>query len=219
MAADEGGGPERRLSRLAHELNNRLAPVLGFSDLLLMELPAGSQLAGWAQEIRSAAVAARALTEELLVLGRQAARAELTPAALPAPAEASGGPTGDRLGRGTVLVLSPDPELRELARAILELHGHRVVLAAEAGEAERLAEAGPVDLLLADLEPAGLGGPALHARLRASRPALPALYLSARPGQVREPPGPLLAKPFSVQSLLLAVLEATGRIASEPPRE
>ncbi|HOX47292.1 MAG TPA: hypothetical protein PK668_27105 [Myxococcota bacterium] len=203
MATEEGGGPELRLSRLAHELNNRLAPVLGFADLLLMELPAGSQLAGWAQEIRQAAVAARALTEELLALGRQAAGAQ----------------SGDRLGRGTVLILAPDPEVRELARAILELHGHRVILAADAGEAERLAGAGPVDLLLSELEPEGLGGPALHARLRVSRPALPALYLCARPEEVREPPGPLLARPFSVQSLLFAVLEATGRIAPEPPRE
>ncbi len=199
----EGAQPERRLSRLAHALNNHLTPLLGFAELLVLELPAGSRHAGWALEIRQAALAAREVTEELLALGRHAASRE-------APA------SGDRLGQGTVLVVAPDASQRELARAMLELHGHRVVLAGEPGEAARLAAEGPVDLLLADLDGLGPEAAALHARLAAGRPGLPALFLCARPDEVPAPPGRLLPKPFTVQSLVLAVLEAMGRISPDP---
>jgi len=56
---------------VAHDLNNLLAPILGYSDLLL-EGPAGADAAGEpVREIRKAAVRARDLVRQLLAFGRK----------------------------------------------------------------------------------------------------------------------------------------------------
>ena len=48
-----------------------LAPVLGFSSVLLEDLPAGSPSREDAEEIRRAAVRARDLTQRLLAMSRK----------------------------------------------------------------------------------------------------------------------------------------------------
>ena len=56
---------------VAHDLNNMLMPILGYSDMIADEMPAQSQLAGYAQEIRSAAKRARDLVSRLLAFSRK----------------------------------------------------------------------------------------------------------------------------------------------------
>jgi len=56
---------------VAHDLNNMLAPILGYAEVMAAELPAGSPLAEDAGVIRTAAERARDLTRQLLAFGRK----------------------------------------------------------------------------------------------------------------------------------------------------
>ena len=56
---------------VAHEFNSILTAIIGQSELLLSDLPAGSPLAKNATEINKAAVRAAALTRQLLAYGRK----------------------------------------------------------------------------------------------------------------------------------------------------
>jgi len=56
---------------VAHEFNSILTAILGQSDLLLADLPAGSPLSANATEISKAAVRAATLTRQLLAYGRK----------------------------------------------------------------------------------------------------------------------------------------------------
>ena len=55
---------------IAHEFNSLLTAIIGQSELLLEDLPAGSPLAGNTTEIRKAADRAATLTRQLLAYGR-----------------------------------------------------------------------------------------------------------------------------------------------------
>ncbi|MBN2799468.1 MAG: PocR ligand-binding domain-containing protein [Deltaproteobacteria bacterium] len=56
---------------VAHDLNNLLAPVLGYSDLLLQDLSARDPRREDLEQIHSAALKARALVRQLLAFGRK----------------------------------------------------------------------------------------------------------------------------------------------------
>ncbi len=56
---------------VAHDLNNLLAPILGYSELLIPMLPSGDQRFGFAVQIRQASLRARDLVSQLLALGRR----------------------------------------------------------------------------------------------------------------------------------------------------
>jgi two-component system, cell cycle sensor histidine kinase and response regulator CckA len=56
---------------MAHEFNSILTAIIGQSELLLTDLPAGSALANSAREIRQAAERAATLTRQLLAYGRK----------------------------------------------------------------------------------------------------------------------------------------------------
>jgi PAS domain S-box-containing protein len=56
---------------VAHDFNNFLTTILGYSDLLLHELHVKGQIAGHISEIRSAAGRASALTQQLLAFSRK----------------------------------------------------------------------------------------------------------------------------------------------------
>jgi two-component system cell cycle sensor histidine kinase/response regulator CckA len=59
---------------VAHDFNNLLAVVTGYSEILMLNLPAGEPLHEYAEEIRKAAERAAALTRQLLNFGRKQAR-------------------------------------------------------------------------------------------------------------------------------------------------
>ncbi len=56
---------------VAHDFNNILTAILGYSDLLLMRIKADDPLRGSAEEIRKAAQRAAALTRQLLAFSRK----------------------------------------------------------------------------------------------------------------------------------------------------
>ena len=59
---------------VAHDLNNILAGIVGYPDLLLMTLPRDSELRKPIQEIREAGLRAAAVVDDLLTVARGAAR-------------------------------------------------------------------------------------------------------------------------------------------------
>jgi PAS domain S-box-containing protein len=56
---------------VAHDFNNLLAPIMGYTDLMLMQTPAGSPDRSRLREIQSAAARAKVLVQELLTFGRR----------------------------------------------------------------------------------------------------------------------------------------------------
>ena len=107
----------------------------------------------------------------------------------------------------TILLVNDQPIARELSRDMLEREGYRVILAADADEAERLSEqGGQFDLLITDLAMPQIGGLDLARKLRAASPDLKVLFISAyndpnSVGQGQTAEDAFLRKPFSVDSL------------------
>lgn len=69
-----------------------------------------------------------------------------------------------------VLVVDDEPALRQALAQLLERLGHRVWLAQDGEEAERIIEARPLDRILLDLRMPRMGGDALFDALRQRRP-------------------------------------------------
>jgi CheY-like chemotaxis protein len=119
----------------------------------------------------------------------------------------------------TVLVLEPEPGVRDLIAEILELHGYQVLSARDLDEAVAVSAGyqGPIALVIADLLLPGVAGDGVLQRLGPSRAAARVLYLSGdledtieeyrglRPGQG------FLHKPFTVDALVQTVREIVGR--------
>jgi CheY-like chemotaxis protein len=112
----------------------------------------------------------------------------------------------------TVLVVDDESLVRGLVRAVLEGDGYAVVEAAGAQEALGVARShpGPIDLVLTDVMMPHMRGTELAPLLRASRPGISVLYMSASRGML-PPPEPLLTKPFTRDTLARAVREALAQ--------
>jgi len=121
-----------------------------------------------------------------------------------------------RGGNEALLLVEDEPELRGLARQILECYGYRIFEARTGAEALKLwpQHAQEIDLLLTDIVmPEGITGWELAGKLRAERPDLKVICASGysidlltkqfdSPGAFR-----FLQKPFKPQMLALAVRE------------
>jgi two-component system cell cycle sensor histidine kinase/response regulator CckA len=117
----------------------------------------------------------------------------------------------------TILLVEDEASLREIAKELLEANGYAVIAAADAREALALAEstaAGPIHLLLTDVMMPGLSGPALARHIRERWPEVEVLYMSGYSHEAVEKQGALgpgsrlLAKPFSLNTLVRSVEEA-----------
>jgi hypothetical protein len=113
-----------------------------------------------------------------------------------------------------ILFVDDDESVRSLASRLLAKGGHRVLVAANAGEALLIAEryGSSIDLLVTDTVMPLMDGRSLAARLLATLPALAILFISghARPESEDEDQGHFLAKPFSEAQLARAVSVALG---------
>jgi PAS domain S-box-containing protein len=109
----------------------------------------------------------------------------------------------------TILFVDDNQEVRELAERLLGRLGHRVLTAANAGEAILIAESQgrPIDLLVSDIVMPLMDGYSLARRLVALRPGMRILYISGyqERGADEEARGRFLAKPFSEAELAEAV--------------
>jgi two-component system, cell cycle sensor histidine kinase and response regulator CckA len=119
----------------------------------------------------------------------------------------------------TVLVLEPEPGVRDLIAEILELHGYHVLSARDLDEAlaASVGHSGPIALVIADLLLPGVAGDDVLRRLGPARASAPVLYLSGNlEDTVEESRGRrggrgLLHKPFTVDALVQTVRELVGR--------
>ena len=140
-----------------------------------------------------------------MYLPRQEAAEEPAPPAVAEPA--------------TVLVVEPEPGVRDLIAEILELHGYRVLAARDLEEAlaASLAHQGPIALVIVDLLLPGAAGDGVLQRLGPARAGAHVLYLSGdledtveeyrglRPGRG------FLHKPFTVDALVQKTQEILTR--------
>jgi two-component system, cell cycle sensor histidine kinase and response regulator CckA len=135
-----------------------------------------------------------------------------------APAVEEGAP-GVRHG-DVVLLVEDEDGVRRVVRRALELHGYRVIEAADGASALELARSTPsIGLLLTDVMMPGMLGPAVAAALQEIVPGLPVLYMSGHAEEVArggllDPAIPFLAKPFAPNRLadkVREVLDAARR--------
>jgi two-component system cell cycle sensor histidine kinase/response regulator CckA len=127
--------------------------------------------------------------------------------------------------RGTVLVVDDEPGVRALARRILEGGGYGVIEAGDGAEAMALMQSTTrVDFLIADLDMPVMRGEEMAKRIRALRPELRVLYVTAHSELLfKERPELIdgeafLDKPFTMRGLLEAVsLLKVGYIKEPPP--
>ncbi|MEM8995276.1 MAG: ATP-binding protein, partial [Acidobacteriota bacterium] len=113
-------------------------------------------------------------------------------------------------GRGRIVVVDDQPEVRLVVRKVLEQAGFEVWCASSAAQVMDLVKtwAAPPTLLIADIVMPNLSGPRLAARLRERWPSLPVLFISGHsegPWFDTVAGQPLLPKPFDRQALWTAV--------------
>jgi CheY-like chemotaxis protein len=121
-------------------------------------------------------------------------------------------------GTETILLVEDEPQVRTVARAILEAQGYRVLEGSSGEVALALSReySADIHLLLTDVVMPGLGGRELAEQLLGGRPQLRVLYTSGYTERaivhhgVLEQGLELLQKPFTPESLLRKVREVLG---------
>jgi PAS domain S-box-containing protein len=129
-------------------------------------------------------------------------------------------------GSETVLVVEDRLEVRRLAVDALQASGYQILEAADGREALQRVErhGGVIHLLLTDVIMPHMTGKELAERLRGLRPEIKVLYMSGYAADVISSRGLLssseqyIAKPFSLESLLVKVREILGPAAPNPVR-
>jgi PAS domain S-box-containing protein len=150
---------------------------------------------------------------------------------LPRTAEAPPAPEQDRpvtaMPRGSekILLVEDDPEVRSLAREVLEKSGYSVLEAALPTTALQIAARSRVDLVLTDVVLPQMRGCALVERVTRLQPHVTALFMSGYPDDPNigdwTPDLDFLPKPLTPQTLLVrvrAALDRTRRRRRRPSR-
>lgn len=121
-----------------------------------------------------------------------------------------------------IAVLEDHADLRNLLVAHLSDHGYAVVGAGRAEELDARLAAGPIDLLVLDINLPGEDGFSVAKRLRMSHPRIHIIMLTARTASDDRISGyssgadSYLPKPVSPDELTAAILSAERRIRSAP---
>ena len=185
----------RLVDEVAHDLNNALLVIRGYSTVLHATLEAPEQLAD-VDEITKAADHATSLTGRLHELGHPPVLDDRSVEAL-------------ARGTETILLVEDEQLVRDLVCRMLESAGYRVLAASRPSEAELLLEQEhSVDLLLTDVVMPEMSGYELAARVSDSRPELRVLFISGYAYAAAGPPridAELLQKPFASDQLARAV--------------
>ena len=120
-------------------------------------------------------------------------------------------------GKETILVVEDEAAVRELACEFLRSAGYSVLEAKNGAEAlETIAQsANAIHLVLADMIMPRMGGGEMAERLKKERPELKVLFMSGYPEHAgvqssQISPQAILAKPFSIATLIGKVREALG---------
>jgi DNA-binding response OmpR family regulator len=120
-----------------------------------------------------------------------------------------------------VLIVEDDPAIVRFLERGLAAHGHRAVTADNGHDGVQMAADESVDFVLLDIMLPGMNGQEVLRRIRARRPGVPVLMLTAR-DEVRDKVSALdsgaddyLTKPFDLDELL-ARMRALVRRADQP---
>jgi PAS domain S-box-containing protein len=115
----------------------------------------------------------------------------------------------------TILLVEDEEMVRNLARAVLKMHGYTVLEAANGGEALLICQRheGPIHLLLTDVVMPRMSGRELAEQLAGMRPDMRVLYMSGYPDQsivhhgILDGDIALIGKPFTPDELVFKVAE------------
>lgn len=116
----------------------------------------------------------------------------------------------------TVLVVEDDPSLREALCDTLELGGYRALAAQDGETALGALDGAAVDLVVSDIQMPGLDGHGLLQQLKAARPELPVLLMTAygtidsAVRAMRDGAADYLVKPFEPEVLVGRVAQLVG---------
>ena len=111
-------------------------------------------------------------------------------------------------GERRILVVDDDRDTRGMLKLVLETEGYLADLAADGFAALRAVDARAPDCVVLDVMLPGLDGHAVLRKIRATRPSLPVVMLTAAAGDEHawrawtEGVDYFLAKPFDVDELL-----------------
>jgi CheY-like chemotaxis protein len=227
--------------RIGHDLNNALATVTGYAQLLESQPDWPSHLSRQLQTLAHDAARATVLANELLELAR---RGEENPAAtssqhaLPSAAQAvlaSAGARGASVLNGSlfeesstgalgadILVVDDEEPVITLIAEILSLDGHAVTPAFNGAEALAWTQARDFDLIISDVRMPAVGGPAFYEILLKERPDLLDRVLFVTGDTVsfstrsflQGTSCPVLAKPFDPDRLRALVRELLARASA-----
>src|SRR5918998_460759 len=116
-----------------------------------------------------------------------------------------------------VLIIEDEPGIVRMLERGLAAHGHQCVSAENGEEGMRLAEDETVELVLLDIMLPGLDGQEVLKRLRARRPGLPVIMLTARDelgdkvSALDSGADDYLTKPFAFEELIARIRALTRR--------
>jgi CheY-like chemotaxis protein len=116
-------------------------------------------------------------------------------------------------GAETILLVEDEEAVRRVARRALEMHGYKIIDAADGATALDIAAGNEVDLVLSDVMMPGMPGPTLVEELRRRNPDLRVLFMSGHTEEIirdglLDPTIPFLAKPFTPTKLAQKVRDA-----------
>ena len=120
-----------------------------------------------------------------------------------------------------ILVVDDEEDVRGVLRSFLEASGYYVLVAENGPSGLKLPKGfpGSIDLLITDIRMPHMDGIAFARQMRAVRPEMKILYMSASGGELSpaelEPNTKFIAKPFSQESLAKRLLHILGRPQSE----
>jgi two-component system cell cycle sensor histidine kinase/response regulator CckA len=120
-----------------------------------------------------------------------------------------------------ILVVDDEEDIRDLSRTYLEASGYYVLVAESGPSGLKLAEhfPGSIDLLITDIRMPHMDGIEFARQMRAVRPEMKILYMSAAVGELSslelEPNTSFISKPFARGNLTKRVLHILGRSQSE----
>lgn len=194
-------------SKAAHELNELLTIIEGYTELAAELVGDSRPLAEYLQEIQRAAARAELIAQSL------SAGAPAHPAATPVPSPSPAAPAASQSRR--ILLVDDENSVRRFTTAILKLNGYEVVSVSGGVEALACCEQvnGDFGLLISDVVMSPMTGLDLVHQVQARWPAIPVLLISGFPGHVEIPMGesgptiPFLTKPFTNFALLAKVRE------------
>lgn len=126
------------------------------------------------------------------------------------------------MNRKVILIVEDDPNIRLGLQDNLDLEGYQVLSAPDGVKGLKLAMEHEIDLLILDIMLPGMNGYEICRKVKAEKPELPVIMLTARGSEMDKVAGldigadDYLTKPFSLPELLARIRAAFRRVKKDP---